>query len=434
MCWRERGGGIEHAMETSSTLPNSRRKNSTIRAVVLPITIVLFLLAVAPINFLYLLMLPASSNDFEEATFINNRLLLEGNHEIGIPKETPKKNHLKFAIMSSFVHTEDVKSDKNAPKINDLDHVLNKLCYCDLWGYDYILNTTFGFSKSWTEKAHWLNYGTWHRVPHIQARLHEYDWLLYADIDFLIQDVTIPLESMIKEFQQYGKDIHIVLPTDANKEFTFSAFAVFVRNSPFGRRVVENWMSFAKGICPKGNINTTVKGKYDWKDTDQPGLWYALAETHREFFAKNDTEAPRMLCNQTTGYFETERALGPELNKYFKYMKAVKGVHGKDLSKVPSHQPIIWSLTDNETRSGLGIQQTYGKYAAGTWPHGWAIHKKEFPTHLRADLMRCRHVQGCQAAYDEKGVLQMGCSKMRVVNHSSPTNERNAAISPIEML
>jgi len=335
--------------------------------------------------------------------------------------ERPAVRPRKIAIMSSFVHTDTRASNANAPRITMLDHVLNKVCYADLWGYDFILNTTFGFDKNLTSKAHWLNYGTWHRVPHIQARLHEYDWLLYADIDYIFQDMTVPVQSLLEEFELYGKkNVHIVVPSDHNDRLVFSAFAVLIRNSPFGRRVVEHWMSFAKGICRNGNFETTVRDNYNWMDTDQPGLWYALAETHREFFGTNGTEAPRMLCDSETGFFKTERALGPEFNNYFSYVKAVRGSNGKDLVRVPDHQPIIWTVPHPDTRSGLGVQLIFGTSdITSSFSKSWAIHHKQIPTHMESDIAICRNIRGCRAEYDEEGSLLLGCT-----NRSSRAGHR----------
>ena len=113
----------------------------------------------------------------------------------------------RFAVLSGFV-TKD--TSKNAPRVAStlLDHLVNKACYADLWGYDHIFNTTWGFDKSLADR-HWLDYGTWHRVPHMQAALSKYEWILYADNDYVFQDLTRPLDSFIKEWELYGKhDVH----------------------------------------------------------------------------------------------------------------------------------------------------------------------------------------------------------------------------------
>ena len=94
-----------------------------------------------------------------------------------------------------------------------MDHMVNKACYADLWGYDYIFNDTWGFENNVDkpdDHRYWLEYGTWHRVPHIQAALPNYDWIVYADTDWIVQDMAISLETFIKEWELRGK--HNVSP------------------------------------------------------------------------------------------------------------------------------------------------------------------------------------------------------------------------------
>ena len=88
--------------------------------------------------------------------------------------------------MSSFVPNRNVNPP---PRLNGdyFDHIINKACYSYIWGYDFIFNTTFGFDSTYPN-WHWLNFGTWHRVPHVIARIQEYDWILYTDTDFAIKE------------------------------------------------------------------------------------------------------------------------------------------------------------------------------------------------------------------------------------------------------
>ena len=59
-------------------------------------------------------------------------------------------------------------------------------------------DTTFIFDKKIDEElgeAYWLKYGTWHRVPHVRDRIHDYDWILYADTDYVCNDMKTPIET-----------------------------------------------------------------------------------------------------------------------------------------------------------------------------------------------------------------------------------------------
>ena len=59
-----------------------------------------------------------------------------------------------------------------------------------------------------------------------------------------------------------------------------------IHNSDFGgRTILQHWLNFARGMCPKGNVNQTKDGEeYNWYVADQPGLWYAMMRTYAEYY------------------------------------------------------------------------------------------------------------------------------------------------------
>jgi len=298
----------------------------------------------------------------------------------------------RIAILSGFVTSRAGYNQgiKKMPRISEkiMPHMLNKQCYARLWDYDYIFNTTWGFddlsnsdNPQRQHQRHWLEYGTWHRVPHMMAAMDQgYDWVLYADTDYVFQDMTVPLEAFVKELELHGnKNVSVIVPKDLNREkiYTFSAFTVFIKNDAFGRRVLENWMEFANGICPNGNFAKSIPGKYHWTDSDQPGLWYgalcmpgagqdgrrmvalnggtsflkilthvprlceifttALPKTHDEFFRIPESGVKyEAKCNNATGHITTRRYMGPEMNDYFESYqnRIVRGTHGHALVKM----------------------------------------------------------------------------------------------------
>ena len=197
-----------------------------------------------------------------------------------VPREKPKSKS-RIAIISSFV------GGAQSGRINLAEHetnlLLNKACYSKLWGYDFIFNTTYGFDKQKDEiegGAWWLEYGTWNRVPHIRDRIREYDWILYADIDFIINDMSRPIESFFKEWELYNKHPSVFIPKDFfDLSKAFSAFAVLIKNDKFGWRVLENWMAAAKGLCPKGNF-AAEKRPYDWMDSGKIIVWPIISYVH----------------------------------------------------------------------------------------------------------------------------------------------------------
>jgi hypothetical protein len=224
--------------------------------------------------------------------------------ELNVSENIPrsKKDRPKIAIISGFVPSSQYLGP-GPPRISEtnLDLILNKACYSYLWGYEFIFNMTYGFDATWEKNgAYWLEYGyatkhpfiqlhsqcfivcelltnifdrTWHRVPHVYDRIKDYDWIMYADVDYQIKDMTRPLESFINEFRLYGKSPSIFIPKDGNKDgyHTFSAFVFLIKNSLFGNTILENWMRFAKGLCPNGNF-FSKPGPYTWEDSDQVSL------------------------------------------------------------------------------------------------------------------------------------------------------------------
>jgi galactosyl transferase GMA12/MNN10 family len=320
---------------------------------------------------------------------------------------TSSSKRLKIALIT--VHVPSRKDQGAHITTEWLPYMLNKACYAKVWGYDFILNTTWAYPDA-TPSQYWLKWGHWHRVPHMMAALPHYDWVLYADSDWIVQDMMYPLESLIYDSELNGQDVHVVLPWTAPDKYTFSSYAVLVRNSPFGRRLIENWYAFSQGMCPKGNFQTEPE-YYSWKVSDQPGLWYALARTHYEMHRPNETEFVA-LCTED-GYLNTTESLGPQLNKYFQALDTKLGVHGEQLraNQVPPEQPILWSLRQDETKSGLGLEMAMGGYKLEDHPHAFAMHwKGEFTDRMKQEADMCKKNHGCYAFLDNvTRKLEVGC-------------------------
>lgn len=375
------------------------------------------------------LLLPSYLNN-DEATYVNT-LMSPHNSKFSPPGRN--KGRPKIAIMSSFVPNRDVKPP---PKLSDayFDHIVNKACYSYIWGYDFIFNTTFGFDSTYPN-WHWLNFGTWHRVPHVIARIQEYDWILYTDTDFAIKDIMRPIESFIEEWELYNKtNVQLFVPVDSYgpNMFTFSAFAFMIHNSDFGMTLLQHWLNFARGMCPRGNMNQTNNGRYTWEDTDQPGLWYSMLRTFNEYYPDRVVnfrkahgekiargERLKQLikddypqCNNETGVFDFRP---PGWNDYYLLMNLTKGSTGSELSKIANDQPYIWSSKQPDGgRTGMALQLTYGTAGITEADRNaaYGLHLKKpagFPSPMLAELEYCKHHYGCYAHYNEVGKLKIGC-------------------------
>jgi len=327
--------------------------------------------------------------------------------EMDRPSQKPRP---KIAILSGFVPS---KMWQGVSRIQMLDHLVNKACYAHLWGYDYIFNMTYGFVETKKERF-WLEYGAWHRAPNLRDRIRDYDWMLYGDIDFVIKDMSRPLESFLKQFQLYNKNPSVLLPTEGRPSFSPSSFAVLIKNDRFGRRVLDNWVAFGKGICKNGNFPDFTKDQYRWQDCDQPGLWYGLMKTHMEFFPTLNETFP--LCNETTGLLDNAKnGYQSKINSYFRGVNAKLGNFGQDLFQVPNDQPIIWSTVRSEG-AALGIWH-HRPNSGKMLPWAFGVHTKkppqQWPGSMSIELDLCKNVHGCYANYSTAGELQIGCNGIR---------------------
>jgi hypothetical protein len=172
-----------------------------------------------------------------------------------------------IAIISSFVSSSQWKGTPKRLDDVSLNMLINKACYAHRWGYDFIFNMSHGFIPERDNpegKAYWQEYGTWSRVPHMRDRIEDYKWILYADIDYIILNMSRPLEAFFRDWEAHDRSPSVLVPKDElNIYTTFSAFALLIKNSTFGRGVLDHWMNFARGVCGKGNFAPAPR-PYTW--------------------------------------------------------------------------------------------------------------------------------------------------------------------------
>jgi hypothetical protein len=119
------------------------------------------------------------------------------------------KPRSRIAIVTGFV------SDKNNSdvRLNErfFNHLINKACYTDIWGYDLIFYSSWGFPNA-TKSQYWLQWGSWHRVPHLMAILQQYDWVVYVDTDWIVQDLMYPIDSLIHDWELHNQNVRQSAP------------------------------------------------------------------------------------------------------------------------------------------------------------------------------------------------------------------------------
>jgi hypothetical protein len=279
-------------------------------------------------------------------------------------------------------------------------------------------------TKTATSKQHWLEWGAWNRVPHIQSLLEgqAYDWVFYADVDLIIRDHFLPLESYIHELEAYHKTAaSVIVGVDApgTTNYVFSSFALLMKNANFSHRVLHHWMEAAYGLCPNGNFPHSQPGKYRWEDSDQPGLWYALMKARNELQPNNDASVGE--CDNKTGLLAgvARHANLHKFQQYFEHHPVVKGTRGQNLANVPNDQPLLFSVITNNDQSAQqhnnrplavhGISKNKFAFA-----YAFAIHTKTKASDWYGDmplqLQQCKEHLGCYANYSHEGNLQVGCN------------------------
>jgi hypothetical protein len=359
-------------------------------------------------------------------------------------REVPHDTRPKIALLASFVKSTMWSKDKEFEKRIDRlkDHLINRACYCKMWSYDCLLNQTQELTllahddhnivaKTHTQRNSterqvipwWLKFGCWERVAHLQAALPNYDWVLYGDLDYIIKDMTRPIESFIQELHQNGKtEAHVIVPSDFFDDDPrpngFSDFAVLVRNSPFGRKLLENWRKFALGVCPNGNFESR-RQSYQWYHSDQPGLWYALMKTHMDFHPNTALPPEIVTCNNRTGYIN---APGGHFGfqRYFAVNGMKKGNYGMDLDRVKDDQPIIFSNSGEDTMSGIGVDHNWAwdekrEAERHIWKYAFAFHQnapsKDWDPAMKRTLRVCKDIYKCTAGLTNDQNLEFGCGE-----------------------
>jgi hypothetical protein len=262
----------------------------------------------------------------------------------------------RIAFISAFIRKE---MGPAAPYLQEsyFPHVLNKACYANYWGYDFIFDQRWQFSDDYRARNQtdctrsWLDFGHWHRVPLLQKALESdmYDWIFWTDVDYVVNQMTIPLETVFAEMHQHGlENIHLILPHDGNK-FVFSSFAVLIRNSDFGRQLLQNWMSFGRGLCANGNY-PMKQGchNYEFPNSDQPGLWHSIPKTYSDWITTSDggrnTTKYEMRCNEHTGHLNSKDFGLSEFDNYFHQVGMVKD---SNYSRIPKGMSSISPLLAN---------------------------------------------------------------------------------------
>ena len=364
---------------------------------------------------------------------------------IDIPSTTFEgRGRRKIAIVSGFVAKN--LADSRLPD-HYMPHLLNKACYAHHHNYTFIFNTTWGYPtenprdediKINNPRLWHLDHGHWQVVPYMEAAFAEdYDWVLWTDADYIFQHMDVAIDQMIDEWESAtGSDnVHVLVSpgisdTESDPKFPFQSWAVLMRNSPFGRRVLHHWRQFALGLCQNGNFKLRQPS---WRSSDQPGLWYALTKSHMEHFDNTAKllDFSSSLCNNKTGYLRDSNFFAKPMQTYFRHVFQNRSHSMANLHDFPSDQPILWSSSktdsSNETNRinthdyvsnnthdvqvvrGFGIDVEpyvgYWRYKPGitpiaAFPNAFGLHvKRALAPNILHDLETCRTERHCVAGY-----------------------------------
>ncbi len=103
----------------------------------------------------------------------------------------------------------------------------NKQTYCQMHHYDFeCIRSGFDASRP----------PAWSKIPFIQQRLANFDYVVWMDADLLIMRPGIPLESLIS---QYPQDL-VIAEEDYGPQQYVNTGVMFVKNTPFCREFLRN--------------------------------------------------------------------------------------------------------------------------------------------------------------------------------------------------
>ncbi|KAL1527456.1 hypothetical protein AB1Y20_016121 [Prymnesium parvum] len=90
----------------------------------------------------------------------------------------------------------------------------------------------------------------WEKVAALRQHLPNYDWIAYSDAD-TVMVATFSLQRVIDHAEASG--VHMIVPREQDEtkppKWSFSNFAMMVRNSAVGRRFVDLWWEERTNLC-----------------------------------------------------------------------------------------------------------------------------------------------------------------------------------------
>lgn len=244
------------------------------------------------------------------------------------------KRKLKIAVVA--ITTEYTKDEIWKEREEYLDQLLiNRECYSHLHGYDnifsftdYVENLTMpkgpvprrGCHGMCTIEDDYWGFedapmqGYWNKVHLAKKVLKDYDYIFWTDADVFFTDLAKPIEWFIDHSRMRGKDIHLWVPQDQGGagEYIFSDAVFLVKNSKWGRYVLDAWWDYGTGLktsCQDRWFRVQQPG-HDM-NLDMPWMWHAVLMLYDKY---NNKSAPcmndclkRTIANCFRDYFRAER-------------------------------------------------------------------------------------------------------------------------------
>jgi len=285
------------------------------------------------------------------------------------------KRKLNIAVVS--ITTEYSKGEMWEERPEYLKQILiNHECYTHLHGYDnifsftdYVENMTMPKGPVPPRRCRGMctipediwgfvdapMQAYWNKVYLARKVLKDYDYILWTDADVFFTDLAKPIEWFIDNSRMRGRDIHLWLPQDQGGAgaFIFSDAVYLVKNSIWGRYVLDAWWDYGTGkktSCKDRWFRVQQPG-HDM-NLDMPWMWHAVLMLYDKY---NNKKAPcmseclnRTIANCFRNYFRDEQ-----------YPRAHKGPT-LELAK----GPIVFSglEANHPLDTGLMLQGNWGPF------------------------------------------------------------------------
>ena len=224
---------------------------------------------------------------------------------------------------------------------------------------------TFIFDKKIDEEwggAYWLKYGV-HGIVYRTCVIESMTMIGFC-MPTPITSVTIWKHPLRRFFSKIGKSTDGI-PACSSRRMRIMDCTYF-RHSSFSSRMTHSVKQFWTigsildvVFCPNGNL-VAEQRPYTWEDSDQPRIWYALIQAHKDlylppskYYRYYQNQRSKPICHNTNGSYWYELC-----------------IRSRDECVLTKRLVPSWEVMDQICSKYQSIRQSSGRYRM---PNRWAV-------------------------------------------------------------